>query len=137
MQVVRPGAYMFGDMALAVTSQVMAPIDVAIHVLVTVVDRPEPGLALIDAGSKVFSSDKTALGVHAIAVDGRDIQAVRLNEEHGYLRGSDVDTLKVGDRLQLMPAHVCTVINLTNQVTVVEGATIVDRWRVDARGRVD
>jgi D-serine deaminase-like pyridoxal phosphate-dependent protein len=137
VQVVRPGAYMFGDMALAVTSQVMAPIDVAIHVLVTVVDRPEPGLALIDAGSKVFSSDKTALGVHAIAVDGRDIQAVRLNEEHGYLRGSDVDTLKVGDRLQLMPAHVCTVINLTNQVTVVEGATIVDRWRVDARGRVD
>jgi D-serine deaminase-like pyridoxal phosphate-dependent protein len=137
VQVVRPGAYMFGDMALAVTSRVMARTDVAIHVLVTVVDRPEPGLALIDAGSKVFSSDKTALGVHAIAVDGRDIQAVRLNEEHGYLRGTDVDTLKVGDRLQFMPAHVCTVINLTDQVTVVEGDTIVDHWRVDARGRVD
>lgn len=136
VQVVRPGAYLFGDMALAVTSQVMARDDVAVHVLVTVVDRPEPGLALIDAGSKVFSSDKTALGVHATAVDSRDIQAVRLNEEHGYLRGRDVDALRVGDRLRLMPAHVCTVINLTDEVVVTEGDAVVDHWRVDARGRV-
>ncbi|MCF7688865.1 MAG: alanine racemase [Cephaloticoccus sp.] len=136
VQVVRPGAYMFGDMALAVTSKVMTPAEVAIHVLVTVVDRPEPGLALIDAGSKVFSSDKTALGVHAMAVDGRDIQAVRLNEEHGYLRGADVDALKIGDRLQLMPAHVCPVINLTDFVTVVAGDSVEGRWSVDARGKV-
>jgi D-serine deaminase-like pyridoxal phosphate-dependent protein len=136
VQVVRPGAYMFGDMSLAVSSQVMAPADVAVHVLVTVVDRPEPGLALIDAGSKVFSSDKSASGLNGIVADGRDIQVVRLNEEHGYLHGADVDALKIGDRLQIMPAHVCTVINLTDTVTVIEGDIVVDRWRVDARGRV-
>lgn len=137
VQVVRPGAYMFGDIALAVTTKVMPVSDVAVHVLVTVVDRPEPGLALIDAGSKVFSSDKTAQGVHATAADGRDIQVVRVNEEHGYVRGADVDTLQVGDRLRFIPAHICPVINLTDFVTVVEGDTVVDRWRVDARGRVD
>ena len=137
VQVVRPGAYMFGDIALAVTTKVMPVSDVAVHVLVTVVDRPEPGLALIDAGSKVFSSDKTAKGVHAIAADGRDIEVVRVNEEHGYLRGADVDTLQVGDRLRFIPAHICPVINLTDFVTVVEGDTVVDRWRVDGRGRVD
>jgi D-serine deaminase-like pyridoxal phosphate-dependent protein len=101
------------------------------------VDRPEPGLALIDAGSKVFSSDKTAQGVHAIAADGRDLQVVRVNEEHGYVRGADVDMLPVGDRLRFIPAHICPVINLTDFVTVVEGDAVVDRWRVDARGRVD
>lgn len=137
VQVVRPGAYMFGDIALAVTSRVMPVSDVAVQVFVTVVDRPEPGLALIDAGSKVFSSDKSPKGVFAMMVDGRDIQVVRLNEEHGYLRGRDVDTLRIGDRIKLMPAHICPVINLTDYVLVTEGDQVVDRWRVDARGRVD
>ena len=137
VQVVRPGAYLFGDIALAVTTRVMPIDDVAIHVLATVVDRPEPGLALIDAGSKVFSSDKSPQGVHAMAVDGRDIQVVRVNEEHGFMRGADVDTLRIGDHLRLMTAHICPVINLTDCVTVIEGGQVVDRWRVDARGRVD
>jgi D-serine deaminase-like pyridoxal phosphate-dependent protein len=136
VHVVRPGAYMFGDLSLAVSSKVMAPADVAIHVLVTVVDRPAPGLALIDAGSKVFSSDKSKAGLNGIAADGRDIQVVALNEEHGYLGGGDVDLLKIGDRLQITPAHVCTVINLADTVTVVEGDSVVDKWRVDARGKV-
>lgn len=137
VQVVRPGAYMFGDIALAVTSRVMPISDVAVHVLATVVDRPEPGLALIDAGSKVFSSDKSPKGISAMMVDGRDIQVVRVNEEHGYLRGKDVDTLRIGDRLRFMPAHICTVINLTDDVYVTENNQVVDRWHVDARGRVD
>jgi len=136
VQVVRPGAYMFGDMSLSVSSQVMDRADVAVHILATVVDRPEPGLALIDAGSKVFSSDKSSSGLNGIAADGRDIQAVGLNEEHGYLRGGDVDSLKIGDRIKIMPPHVCTVINLTDSVTIVEGDQVVDQWTVDARGRV-
>jgi len=136
VQVVRPGAYMFGDMSLADRSKVMLHADVAVHVLATVVDRPEPGLALIDAGTKVFSSDKSRSALHGIAVDGRDIYAAALNEEHGYLRGDDVDTLKIGDRLQFMPPHVCTVINLTDQVAVVEGENVVDFWQVAARGKV-
>ena len=136
VEVVRPGAYMFGDMSLAVSSSVMSADDVAVHVLATVVDRPEAGLALIDAGSKVFSSDKSRSGLNGIAADGRDIHAFALNEEHGYLRGDDVDALKIGDRIQLMPPHVCTVINLTDSVTVVEGENVVDCWRVAARGKV-
>jgi len=136
VQVVRPGAYMFGDMSLADRSEVMLHADVAVHVLATVVDRPEPGLALIDAGTKVFSSDKSRSALHGIAVDGRDIHAAALNEEHGYLRGDDVDLLKIGDRIQLMPPHVCTVINLTDSVMVVEGDNIVDCWQVEARGKV-
>ena len=136
VQVVRPGAYMFGDMSLAVSSRVMSADDVAVHILATVVDRPEPGLALIDAGTKVFSSDKSRSGLNGIAADGRDIQAFALNEEHGYLKGGDVDSLKIGDRIVIMPPHVCTVINLTDSVTVVEGDNVVDEWRVDARGKV-
>ena len=136
VQAVRPGAYVFGDLFLTRVCAVMAPSDAAIHVLATVVDLPEPGLALVDAGSKVLSGDRTPDGVHAACADGRDLAVVRVNEEHGYVRGSAVGSLRVGDRLRLVPAHVCPVINLTDEVLVVEGETVVGRWTVDARGRV-
>lgn len=135
VQAVRPGAYMFGDLSLARTTKVMAPADVAVHVLATVVDKPEPGLALIDAGSKTFSSDRTPENHFGAADDGRDLTVVRVNEEHGYVRGADVDRLTVGERVAFVPAHICTVINLTNDVTVTEGNTLVGRWTVEARGR--
>jgi D-serine deaminase-like pyridoxal phosphate-dependent protein len=133
---VRPGAYVFGDLALAETTQVMPWEHVALTVLATVIDRPEPGLALIDAGSKVFSSDKTAAGIHARAWDRRDINIVRCNEEHGYATGSQVDELKVGERLRFVPAHICTVINLSDTVTTIADDAVTGVWKVDARGRV-
>jgi len=136
VQAVRPGTYVFGDVQLSKVARVMPAEDVALHVLATVVDRPEPGLALIDAGSKVFSSDRTADGVFALAADGRDLAVMRLSEEHGWVRGAAVDSLRVGERLLFMPAHVCPVVNLTDEVVVCEDGRVVDTWRVDARGRV-
>jgi len=135
VQAVRPGAYVFGDLSLTQTTGVMPAADVALHVLATVVDKPEPGLALIDAGSKTFSSDRTPDGVSARAADGRDLAVMRVNEEHGYLRGSAVDALQVGERIIFIPAHVCMVVNLTDSVVVTEAGQPVDTWRVEARGR--
>jgi D-serine deaminase-like pyridoxal phosphate-dependent protein len=136
VEAVRPGAYVFGDLSLTELCGVVAPADAAVHVLATVVDLPEPGLALIDAGSKTLSGDRTPAGVHAAGADGRDLAVVRVNEEHGFVRGSAVGSLRIGDRLRLVPAHVCPVINLTDEVVVVEGDNVVDRWAVEARGQV-
>jgi D-serine deaminase-like pyridoxal phosphate-dependent protein len=133
---VRPGAYVFGDLYLSDVTGAMAFTDSALTVLATVVDRPEPGLALIDAGSKVFGQDRTAAGHHARSADGRDLFVTRCNEEHGYLTGPDVDWLVIGDRVEFVPAHVCPVVNLTDTVLVVEAGLVVARWTVDARGCV-
>ena len=135
VQAVRPGAYMFGDLFLSEITGVMPASAVAVQVLATVVDKPEPGLALIDAGSKTFSSDRTGENVHAKAVDGRDLAVVRVNEEHGYVRGTAVDALEIGERVTFMPAHICPVINLTDEVTVIARDQIVATWPVEARGK--
>ncbi len=136
VQAVRPGAYVFGDLILSAVTGVMRADQVALHVLATVVDKPEPGLALIDAGSKVFSSDRTPENIHAAAADGRDLAVVKVSEEHGWVRGAAVADLSVGERILFMPAHVCPVVNLTDEVVVTEGSRVVDHWRVEARGRV-
>jgi hypothetical protein len=71
----------------------------------------------------------------ALAADGRDLAVVRVNEEHGYVRGSAVETLSIGERILFTPAHVCTVVNLTDTVVVTGAGEPGDTWRVEARGR--
>ena len=60
VKVVRPGSYVFGDLSLTERACNMPYEDAALNILTTVVDRPEAGVALIDAGSKVLSSDRNA-----------------------------------------------------------------------------
>ncbi len=134
---VRPGTYVFGDLSLAGRAAVMAWDDLVLTVLTTIVDRPAPDLALLDAGSKTLSSDKTAGGIHGSLFDRRAIHVSRLSEEHGWTTGPDVDQLRVGERVRIVPAHVCPVVNLADDVTVVdEAGGVVDTWRIAARGKV-
>lgn len=134
---VRPGTYVFGDLSLASRESVMTWDDLALTILTTVVDRAAPGLALLDAGSKTFSSDKTATGIHGSLFDRHAVHVTRLSEEHGWATGPDVDQLRVGGRVRVVPAHVCPVVNLADEVTVIDAAgNAVDTWRVAARGKV-
>lgn len=134
--VVRPGSYVFGDLSLAERHALMDWSDLALTVLATVVDRPDDDLALLDAGSKTFSSDRTPEGIGGSLYDRRDIHVTRCSEEHGWATGSAVHSLRVGERVRVVPAHVCPVVNLTDELTVIQGGVVVDRWRVAARGRV-
>lgn len=135
---VRPGAYVFGDLSLSDTTAVMRPEQVALSVRATVVDRPSPTLALIDAGSKTFSSDKTAKGIFAKPLsDPRRLAVTRVSEEHGFVTGEDVDSLKIGDVIDWMPAHVCPVMNLINNLVAVRPDGSAELWPVQGRGRND
>jgi D-serine deaminase-like pyridoxal phosphate-dependent protein len=133
---VRPGTYVFGDLGLTVRQQVMDWDDIAVTVLATVIDRPQPGLALLDAGSKTFSGDKTPEGKSGSLYDRRDIHVTRCSEEHGWTTGGQVDELRIGERVRAVPAHICPVINLADDVTVIREGKVVDTWRVAARGKV-
>lgn len=134
---VRPGAYVLGDLSLTESGSVMPYEDAAITVLTTVLDHPCEGLALVDVGSKVLSSDKSLTGIHARGQDLRKLTLNRLNEEHGYLFGEGVDDLPLGTRIRVQPAHVCPVMNLASQVYLVRGEEVLATWPVEGRGRSD
>ena len=133
---VRPGSYVYGDLSHTVTTQVMEPNNAALTVLSTVIDRPEIGLALIDAGTKVFSGDKTAQGLYGREWSGRDLNVVKCSEEHGQVQGLDTEQLQIGERLRLVPAHTCPAINLADYVTLISHDEVIGEWKVDARGCV-
>ena len=133
---VRPGAYVFGDLNLTITNRVMDWEDVALTVLATVVDRPAPGLALVDAGSKTFSSDRTPDGTTGLLPGSPGARVTRCSEEHGWVTGPEADALAIGERVRFVPAHVCPVVNLADEVVVLRDGQAAETWRVAARGKV-
>ena len=134
----RVGTYIYHDRA-TVAAGAAALDDCALHVIATVVSRPTPDRAVIDAGSKTLSSDLVAPEAgrgYGLLLDYPDAIVTRLNEEHGTvdLSGSARKPV-LGERLRILPNHVCVVSNLHDAVVTVRGDCVVGAAAVAARGR--
>lgn len=134
---VRPGNYVFLDMT-AVRLGIAARSDIALAVVASVVSCNDR-YAIIDAGSKVLSSD---LGAHGTAanttfgeawqLDGEEcFDVVRLSEEHGFLDAPG-QVLSPGDKVLIFPNHACPVANLAKELTLLS-SDLPQTLRVDAR----
>jgi D-serine deaminase-like pyridoxal phosphate-dependent protein len=136
---VRPGTYIFNDRnTVGVASASLT--DCALSVLVTVVSTSVSGHAVIDGGSKTFSSDRyQAEDGNGFGLVKEDNAAVieRFSEEHGHLdiRNSE-RRYRVGDRLSVIPNHVCSTVNMHDEVYGVRGEQVEVVWRVAGRGKV-
>jgi D-serine deaminase-like pyridoxal phosphate-dependent protein len=60
----------------------------------------------------------------------------RLSEEHCILKVKDNCKLNIGDKVRIIPNHACAVSNLSNEFTIVSENKVIDKWKVDARGKV-
>jgi D-serine deaminase-like pyridoxal phosphate-dependent protein len=129
----RPGTYVFGDVN-CLHSGMYQEEECALSVLVTVVAVKEDGRVVVDGGSKTFAMDRHQELGHGRVTGHPDLHFDRLSEEHGVLLTEQPGRYKIGDRLEVIPAHVCPVVNLQTNLFIREGERVVDRWQVDARG---
>ncbi len=134
---VRSGTYVFGD-ALSVAWGAVVDDEIAANILCTVVSRPLPERATIDGGSKTFSGD-VAPGVLGLVGYGRavgaDAHIEAMNEEHGMVRLGPGFAPVVGDRLRFIPNHVCTTVNLSDELIGIRDGRVEVVWPVLARGK--
>jgi D-serine deaminase-like pyridoxal phosphate-dependent protein len=107
-------------------------------VVATVVSRPTQDRAVIDAGSKVLALDRAeGQPGHGYLVGHPGAQLARLSEEHGVVQlPAGERGLRVGERVEVIPNHICPVVNLMDALTVVRQGRVQDVWPVAARGRV-
>lgn len=135
MNEIRPGTYIFNDRnSVEIGSCAIG--DCAASVIVTVVSTSVPGQAVVDGGSKTFSSDRLATGGdgHGIVAEDPEARFVRMNEEHGMVETPR--RFSIGDRLRIIPNHVCVAVNLHEQLYGVRGETVEEVWRVEGRGKL-
>jgi D-serine deaminase-like pyridoxal phosphate-dependent protein len=132
---VRPGAYVFSDRDQVALGWGTLD-DCALTVLATVVSRPTPTRAVIDAGTKTLSSDRASTADGWGAVRGRPSwKLASLSEEHGILELPPGEG-PIGTRIEIVPNHACGTLNMHDWVGSVRDEKVVEWWRVQGRGLV-
>lgn len=125
---IQAGSYPFMDLKYC---QLGLPFQPALSLLTTVISTPEPGLAIIDAGLKAITIEN---GLPEV-VSPAGVHLIRLNEEHGSLQVEPGVTLQVGERVELLPSHVCTTVNLHDWYYVLRDGALVEAWAIKGRGK--
>jgi D-serine deaminase-like pyridoxal phosphate-dependent protein len=136
---IRPGTYVYNDLNTYYQGACRLE-DCAGRVVTTVVSTAVPGRAIIDAGSKAFSSDALGSGPksgHGYVVEAPDAPLIKLNEEHGYLDVTkSAHEFRVGEVLTVIPNHVCTCVNMHDEVFTMRQNEVTGCWRVAGRGKI-
>lgn len=133
---IRPGTYVLND-ANTVERFSASWEQCAAYVVATVISRPVPERAVVDAGTKSFGADARVGGGGAPGqVVGRDdVRLVNASEEHGVLRVDPDSDLSIGDRIAIVMNHVCPTVNLYDELIGVSNGHVVRKISVVARGR--
>jgi D-serine deaminase-like pyridoxal phosphate-dependent protein len=136
---IRPGTYVFNDIN-TVRSGACAMEDCAASILATVVSTARPGHMIIDGGSKTFSSDRSSNAGEVSfghLVEAPEARMHKMNEEHGFIDLTESGReFRIGDRIHVIPNHICVAVNLHEKMYGVRGKTVERVWNVDARGKL-
>ncbi|HEX5482185.1 MAG TPA: alanine racemase [Terriglobia bacterium] len=136
---IRPGTYVYNDLNTYYQG-LCALEDCAARVVATVVSNAVPGRAMIDAGSKTLSSDLLGSGPkegYGMIVEAPEAKLFKLNEEHGHLDLSNVPrAFRVGEVVTVIPNHVCTCVNMHDEIFLARNQEVTGSWRVAARGKI-
>ncbi|HEY3065524.1 MAG TPA: alanine racemase [Methylomirabilota bacterium] len=132
----RAGTYIFNDV-MVVASGTATWDQCAMRVRVTVVSRPTATRAIIDAGTKVLTSDQYTVKGYGHLMEYPEAGITNLSEEHGIVDLSACrERPRIGDVVNVVPNHCCVVSNMVDEMYGVRGDRVEAVWRVAARGMV-
>lgn len=147
---IHPGGYIFNDQmsrAFGITQD-----DCAASVLTTVTSKHDWRITA-DCGTKSLSCDVTPESSPGLLLDGGmgwimdqpTLKVVSMSEEHTVIvnkdydratdKGSPITELEVGDRIRIIPNHVCPCVGLYDECWFVDGQE-VRKVTVAGRGKV-
>jgi D-serine deaminase-like pyridoxal phosphate-dependent protein len=124
---VQPGTYVFSDEHLFRVNPIF---DIAVTVLSTVQNQTGNKEFTLDAGTKAI-----ATGDGKPIVKGYPKIKFRvMNEEHTQIKSIGAN-FKLGEKIELIPAHICPTINLYDYIHVIKNNEYIGKWQIFARGK--
>jgi D-serine deaminase-like pyridoxal phosphate-dependent protein len=128
---IRPGTYIYNDLR-TLGLFACAPDALAVTALATIVSVDNSRMT-IDAGSKTLTVTRDSAFGYGLLVEDNAVKFTRLSEEHGVLSLSTAtERFRVGQRIRVVPVHVCVWMDLQAEVYGIRGSQIVERIEVDA-----
>ncbi len=130
--VLRSGAYVIHDdgfyagISPLIPGRVERPLRSAMHGWARTVSRPEPELALLDAGKRDLPFDEGMPVPQRVSGTGTlgKSEVTALNDQHAFLRlpGGTADDVPVGTVVRLGLSHPCTAFDKWRLIPVVDDA---------------
>jgi D-serine deaminase-like pyridoxal phosphate-dependent protein len=132
----RAGTCVFNDV-MVVASGTATWDNCAMRVRATVVSRPTDARAILDAGTKVLTSDQYGMKGYGHVMEYPEAVVGGLSEEHGIVDlTACAERPSVGEVVHVVPNHCCVVSNMVDELYGVRGEHVEVVWPVAARGRV-
>ncbi|MEF9933098.1 MAG: alanine racemase [Cetobacterium sp.] len=138
INVTRPGNYVFFDV-IQVALGIVKEEECSLTVMATIVSKPYDDLFILDCGSKCLGLDKGAHGSSLIngfgMVKGHsELSVIGLSEEVAKVKIEGNTTLKVGDKVQIIPNHSCSAANMTSFLIGHRDGEVERVIEIDIRG---
>ena len=131
---IRPGTYVFNDLR-TLELYACTPDQIAATILATVISAGED-LIVLDAGSKTLTMSATEQHGFGKMKNRPRSSFIRLSEEHGVVGLHPEETgLRVGDRVEVLPIHICVCVDLQQEAYGISHGRIEEVIPIDAARR--
>jgi D-serine deaminase-like pyridoxal phosphate-dependent protein len=105
----------------------------AMSILTTVISRTKANIVVIDVGRKGVGAEWGAPRVKNLP--GSQVASYG-SEEHMMISVPPDAAIKIGDRLEIIPSHGCTTSNLYSEFVVHENGSVIGKWPIEGRGKL-
>ncbi|MBU5310971.1 alanine racemase [Tissierella carlieri] len=136
----RPGTYALMD---ASQSNSIGTLDhCAATVLASVISRPTNERVILDVGAKGLTMQERTVGICATPGKGTilDFPGIHIHsvfDEHAIVYDSKFqETVQVGDKVRIIPVHICPVCNLYDSAWLISGDEVVMEIPILCRGKL-
>ena len=136
---IRPGTFILMDVGQG--SAIRDFSKCAATVLASVISRPTNERVVLDAGAKSLTSQNRAEGIcttygYGLIKNSNDVRLSGVFDEHAvlYNRGFR-EAIAVGDKVEVIPNHICPTCNLYEKAFLVEKGKVIEEIPVLCRGK--
>lgn len=138
---IRPGTYIFMDASQANATN--NSWNCAATVLATVMSKPTDERVILDVGAKGLTMQSRSAGICAVEgmgnlIDYPGTHIKQMYDEHAIIYDKKFhDSVKVGDKVRIVPVHICPVVNLYDKMHLVdEKGEVEEELAIACRGRL-
>ena len=136
---IRPGTYILMDVA---QGNALGTYDrCAASVLSTVISKPTDERVILDVGAKGITMQTRIKGICKTEglgyIKNYGVNIDKVYDEHGIIYNREFrDKIQIGDKVEIIPNHICPVSNLYDKAYLVTEGNVLEEVSILGRGKL-
>lgn len=136
---IRPGTYILMDVGQGNAIDDFSRC--AASVLATIVSKPTDERVVVDSGAKALTAYTCNKGIcsaygYGLVKNSNNIRLRGVFDEHGMIYDKEFrEETKVGDKIEIIPNHICPTCNLYDKAYLVSNGEVIKEIQILCRGK--